>query len=303
MDFQYLQTFCAVISEGSMTAASDKLEITQSSVSQQVRLLEKRFDVKLLYRNSREIKPTVQGQIIYENGVKILSLLQKAKSSIQAISLNLSEEKINISTINSIGLYLVSPVIGSFLRLNNKMRISLSYGTGEDVIRRMQKGSADLVIMPDLRQEYGRDFPLFKKILLFRDSLYFVGSGKNQNLPKTMSFKDLGQFRLIEVDNHYFAFQSLFKQKAREMGLSLEPSFQSDNVGTAKRAIESGLGCGFLPNHSIRKQIRLGRLKIVEIKDFNYFVNVNFYYKPNEKKEEIIDVLRCLIQHQTPSLF
>ena len=302
MDFQNLQTFCTVISEGSMTAAASKLSITQPAVSQQIRQLEKDLGVKLLSRNARKVKPTVQGQIFYETSNKILSLIQQVRNSIQAISLSLSAEKINVSTVNSIGLHLVSPVIGSLLKLNSKMRLSLLYGTGEAVIHRMQKGELDVVIMPDLRQEYGRDFPQFKKVLLFKDPLYFVGSGKDQTLPKIMSFKDIEKFRLIQVENHYLAFQNLFQTKVRECNLSIEPSFQCDNVGTVKRAIESGLGCGFLPAHSIHKQIRLGRLKIIELEDFSYSFNVNFYNKPNEKKEKIIDILRLLIQQQSQSI-
>ena len=302
MDFQNLQTFCTVLSEGSMTAAASKLSITQPAVSQQIRQLEKHFGVKLLSRNARKVKPTVQGQIFYEASTRVLNLIQNAKNSIQAISLNLSDEKINVSTINSIGLHLVSPVIGNFLKLNNKMKLSLLYGTGEDVIQRMQKGEQDLVIMPDLRKEYGRDFPQFQKSLLFKDTLCFVGSGKDQNLPKAIQFKDIYKFRLVQVENHYLAFQNLFQKKAKEEKTSVEISFQSDNVGTVKRAIESGLGCGFLPSHSIHKQLRLGRLKLIEIEDFSYSVNLNFYFKPNQKKNKIIEILSLLIRQQAQAL-
>ena len=286
-----------------MTAAAVKLNITQPAVSQQIRQLEKSFGVKLLSRNTRKVQPTVQGQILYETSNKILNLLQQTKNSIQAISLNLSEEKINVSTVNSIGLHLVSPIVGNFLKLNSKMRLSLLYGTGEEVIQRMQRGLLDVVIMADLRKEYGRDFPQFRKMFLFKDPLHFVGSGKDQNLPKSMPFKDLEKYRLIQVENHYFAFQNFFQQKIREHNLSIEPSFQCDNVGTVKRAVESGLGCGFLPAHSIHKQLRLGRLKIIEIEDFSYSVNINFYHKPNDKKKEkIIEILRLLIQQQIQTI-
>ena len=293
-----MQTFCAVVSEGSMTVAASKLSITQPAVSQQIRQLEKDFGVKLLSRNARKVRPTVQGQIFYETSNRVLNLIQNARNSIKAISLNLSGEQINVSTINSIGLHLVSPVVANFLKLNNDMKLSLLYGTGESVIQRMQKGDLDLVIMPDLRKEYGRDFPYFQKSLLFKDSLHFVGSGKDQSLPKSLPFKSLGEMRLIQLENHYLAFQNAFQKEMRDRSLSFEPSFQCDNIGTLKRAIESGLGCGFLPAHSIHKQLRLGRLKLIEIEDFNYSVNVYFYLKPDEKKNRIIEILKLLILQQ-----
>ena len=46
-----------------------------------------------------------------------------------------------------------------------------------------------------------------------------------------------------------------------------------------KRVIESGLGWGFLPAHSIRKHVRTGRMTAVPIHDFQYPMNVQFYSK------------------------
>ena len=182
------------------------------------------------------------------------------------------------------------------------MRLSLLYGTGEEVIQKMQRNQVDAVVMPDLRKEYGRDFPQFKKTLLFKDPLYFIGSGKDQSLPKSLLFKEIVKYQLIQIENHYLAFQNLFQKKVRENHITIEPSFQCDNVGTIKRAIESGLGLGFLPAHSIHKQLRLGRLKVIEIEDFHYSVNVNFYHKADKQKEKIIEILKLLIQQQTQSI-
>ncbi len=302
MEMQNLKAFCAVISEGSMTAAAAKLSITQPAVSQQIKQLEKSFGgVKLLARHGRKFMPTPQGQILFENSNRILSLLQQTKNSIQALSLNLSGEKINVATLNSIGLYLISPLVGNFLKLKNDMRLSLFYGSGEDVVRLAQKGDADALIMPDLRKEYGKEFPRFKKSLLFKEPIYFIGSGRDMSLPKSISFKDIGKYRIAQVESHYPSFQNLLMSRLKERGLSLNPSFQCNNVGTVKRVIESGLGCGFVPAHSVRKQLRLERLKVIQIEGFNYSVDINLYHKGgNPKKEKIIQTLALLLKKQIP---
>ena len=61
MNFQQLTTFCTVLSEGSMTAAAEKLYLTQPAVSQQIRNLEDELSVELLVRGSRQAKATAQG--------------------------------------------------------------------------------------------------------------------------------------------------------------------------------------------------------------------------------------------------
>ena len=284
-----------------MTKASEKLSITQPAVSQQIRQLEREFGVKLLARSMRKIKPTVQGQILYENANRILNLLEEAKSSIEAISLDLSGEEISAITLNSLGLYLISPIIVNFLRLNDDLKLSLKYGHGQDIIRSMQRREVDVAIVPDLRKEYGRELPHFKKIHLFKDYMYFVGSGRDKDLPKSMSFRDIvSRRRLIHInENVYPSFQNYLFKKMREHGIEgASPSFQSDNVGTLKRVIEFGLGWGFLPAHSIKKQLKNRRLSIIQIEDVEYSVDIHLYYQPRPEKEKIISVLKNIIQKQ-----
>ena len=300
MDIDNLKTFCIVVSEGNMTTAAAKRSITQPAVSQQIRQLEKEFGSKLLNRkNTRKIQLTVQGQILYENSNRILNLVEQAKSSIQAISLDLSGEKISAITLNSLGLYLISPIIGNFLRLNDEMKLSLLYGSGQDIIRSMQRDVVDVAIVPDLRQEYGKELPQFKKIHLFKDYIYFVGSGRDKTLPDRMPFKDISKRRLVHINESlYPAFQNYLFNRIQGTGHPVNPSFQSDNVGTLKRVIEFGLGWGFLPAHSIKKQLRAGRLSQIQIEDMNYTVDINLYYKSEQKKEKIISTLIKMIQKQ-----
>jgi hypothetical protein len=50
MNFQQLSTFCKVVAERSMTAAAQKLYLTQPAVSQQIRALEEDLNVELFVK-------------------------------------------------------------------------------------------------------------------------------------------------------------------------------------------------------------------------------------------------------------
>ena len=303
MDSQNLQTFCAVVSEGSMTAAASKLSITQPAVSQQIRQLEKHFGTKLLVRNARKVRPTIQGQILYENSNRVLNIIQQTKYSIQSISLDMPEEKLVVSTLNSLGLYLVSPVISHFLKPNKAFQLGLFYKKGDDIIKKMQRNEVDVVIIPDLKKEYGKDFVQYKKVHLFKDVMHFVGSGKDMSLPKSLKLKDLKNFRLAQMSDYTSAFNNLLMQKLKENRITVEPSFECDNIGTIKRVIESSLGCGFLPAHSVQKQLRLGRLVSIPIEDFEYSMDINLYYRGDNINERLIRILTSLLQQQSRNTF
>lgn len=79
MNLQQLTTFCTVLSEGSMTAAADKLFLTQPAVSQQIRNLEEELAVDLLVRGVRQVKPTLKGKCSMIMRKESCSLLSKQK--------------------------------------------------------------------------------------------------------------------------------------------------------------------------------------------------------------------------------
>jgi DNA-binding transcriptional LysR family regulator len=64
--FDDLAGFAAVVSAGSFTRAAAQMGVTQSALSQTVRALERRLDLKLLNRTTRSVSPTEAGERLYQ---------------------------------------------------------------------------------------------------------------------------------------------------------------------------------------------------------------------------------------------
>lgn len=63
--FDDLAAFAAVVRLGSFTRAAAQMGVTQSALSQTVRSLERRLDLKLLNRTTRSVSPTEAGERLY----------------------------------------------------------------------------------------------------------------------------------------------------------------------------------------------------------------------------------------------
>lgn len=276
MNLQQLATFCKVISEGSMTAAAESLKLTQPAVSQQIRALEEELGVSLLVRGVRQVKPSMQGQLLYDYAKKILHLTQQAEVAIHTMSDELAGD-IKIGTTSAFGLQLVSPVVGLFLKHNTNLKLKLVYGSAEQIVSEMKKGQLDMAILPDLKSEYAVASDKYDERFLMQDEVWFVGATKDTSLPEVMNFRDIATKPLIMDSSSYPGFQKLFEQKVSQLKLHLHTIFESDNVGTLKRVIEAGVGWGFMPAHSIRKQVKTRRLTRIHIDDLKYSVKINLY--------------------------
>jgi DNA-binding transcriptional LysR family regulator len=64
--FDDLAAFAAVVREGSFTRAAAQMGVTPSALSQTVRALEHRLDLKLLNRTTRSVSPTEAGERLYQ---------------------------------------------------------------------------------------------------------------------------------------------------------------------------------------------------------------------------------------------
>lgn len=301
MNLQQLSTFCTVLSEGSMTAAAEKLFLTQPAVSQQIRNLEEDMGVELLVRGTRQVKATLQGQILYDYAKRILNLTQQAQVAIQTMSQELTGQ-LRLGTLNSIGLFLVSPIIGLFLRHNQRLHIKLNYGAGDKIINEMRQQNLDMAILPEMRSEYGIEFADFEKRFLFKDEMWLVGSGRDTTLPTSIDLRQYPTRPVAYFTDHYPGFRQMLEQKIASNKLQVQPVFEAENVGTLKRVIESGLGWGFLPSHAIRKQVRAGRMAQVLVDEVKYSVNVNLYFRKDARTEQMHETFYQALRQQALNL-
>ncbi|PWU12796.1 MAG: LysR family transcriptional regulator [Bdellovibrio sp.] len=298
LNLYQLQSFVTVIAEGSMTGAADKLYLTQPAISQQIRNLEDELGVELLVRGVRQIKPTLQGEILFDYAKRVLQLAQQAEVAVKALGADLKGQ-LKVGTLNSMGVHLMSPIVSRLLKYNTKLSIAIDYGEGPDLIQAFQRRELDLLILPEVEQQYGLALNDSEKKFLFKEEMWLAGSGKDMDMPKQIVLEELGKYPLIFFSREYPDFNRKLLEALQAKKVSIEPAFMSPNVGTLKRVIESGLGWGFLPSSAIRKQVRSGRMNHVDVRDMDYGTEFFFYSHGNSGLGALTEVFyQALLQQE-----
>lgn len=300
LNLYQLQSFVTVISEGSMTAAADKLYLTQPAISQQIRNLEEDLGFDLLVRGVRQIRPTLQGEVLFDFAKKILQLSQQAEVAIKAMGTELKGQ-LRVGTLNSLGVHLMSPIVGRLLKYNPQLSIKIDYSLGEELIKSFKKGDLDVVILPETEAEFDLSLGDVDKKFLMAEEMWLIGSGKDTDMPQQIQIADLKKYPFISFDKEYPRFFKSLNESMSQHGGKVDPIFESQNVGTLKRVIESGLGWGFLPTLSIRKQVRMGRMNHVHVKDFQYKIEFYYYSRKDSPQQNLMEVFYQALQHQEKS--
>ncbi len=82
MNTHDLVAFVAVVETGSIVAASARLNLTQPGVTRRIQNLEEMLGAQLLDRLSKPLKPTAAGHEAYEQGRRLLRMLDDLKSGV-----------------------------------------------------------------------------------------------------------------------------------------------------------------------------------------------------------------------------
>ena len=83
MDLSDLKIFCAVVREGSVTRAAQRLSRVQSSVTTRIRQLEDDIGVPLFIREARRLHLSPAGQVLLDYADRLLALADEARHAVQ----------------------------------------------------------------------------------------------------------------------------------------------------------------------------------------------------------------------------
>src|SRR5215471_3308293 len=83
MDLAELRIFRAVVEEGGVTRAAERLHRVQSNVTTRVRQLEEELGVPLFLREGKRLHLAPAGQVLLDYAKRILALADEARAAVQ----------------------------------------------------------------------------------------------------------------------------------------------------------------------------------------------------------------------------
>ena len=123
--FKQLETFVAVVSRGSLSAAAQAEGVAPAIIGRRIDALESRLGVKLLIRTTRRITLTFEGSAFLEDCQRLLTDLANAEASVSAGGVKASGY-LRITAPAGFGRRHVAPLVPRFLALHPEVNVSLN---------------------------------------------------------------------------------------------------------------------------------------------------------------------------------
>jgi DNA-binding transcriptional LysR family regulator len=142
--FAELSIFLSVVENGSFSAAARALMLSPSAVSKAIARQEARLSVRLFNRNSRSLRPTLEGSALYESGLAVREALEAAEASVSSSGV-VPAGLLRIHTMPMLAKYRIAPLLPEFLRRYPQVRLEFQLSidrpdpvqSGVDVIVRL----------------------------------------------------------------------------------------------------------------------------------------------------------------------
>lgn len=142
MELRQLNFFVAIAETGSFTEASRRCFLTQSAISQQIKLLEDELRTSLFVRSPHGIFLTESGKMLVPLAKKVLSGVDNCKTCMAELNGMLCGE-LSIGLTYSFEPY-IRRTVAQFLRKYPKVHLNIFYKTIPELIRMLRAGELDM---------------------------------------------------------------------------------------------------------------------------------------------------------------
>ncbi|KVM72751.1 hypothetical protein WJ60_06910 [Burkholderia ubonensis] len=132
MNFTHLAEFYAVVETGSVTAASERLHVSQPALTREIWELEERLGATLFDRLPRGMQPTEAGRLLADYAAQIFSLANAAEAAVGEFA-DLTRGQLGIGSSRTIGVYLLPAMLNEFRIRYPGITVDLRISNSENI--------------------------------------------------------------------------------------------------------------------------------------------------------------------------
>jgi LysR family transcriptional regulator, transcriptional activator of the cysJI operon len=255
-DLVALQVFCRVVESGSFSEAAATCYLSQSAVSQRVRALERHYGRVLLERGRGRAgaEPTEAGQALYEGARQILEQVLAMETRLREMDGEVGGT-IRLATVYSVGLHSLPPSLSRFIALHPQVNVRLEYARTNRILEMLRARRIDLGIVA--YPEADRDVEV---IPFAREPMVCIA-------PPEHSFAalDAVPWELLRGEACVAFDRDIPTRRATDEllaahGAPVRVVSEFDNIETIKRVVENSGGIAFVPEVTVRREVRDGTL-------------------------------------------
>ncbi|HYC55719.1 MAG TPA: LysR family transcriptional regulator [Candidatus Binatia bacterium] len=249
-----LATFLTVAETGSFTRAGERLRVTQSAVSQQVRALEEDLGSTLFARQTRKVTLTQAGNVLLPYARQIVRKVEEARAVVSDFE-GMGRGRVSVGSGGAVCHHILPDLVREFSSRFGKIDVQVISGFSVETLHRTLDGTVDLGILLLPVQEQG-----LVVSELGRDELVAIAPRDHAwGALERVKAKDFAGQPLVVYDRRSQTFR-LLERFVLEAGVFPSIAMEISDLEAVKKMVAAGLGVSLVARWAVRKEELAGDL-------------------------------------------
>jgi DNA-binding transcriptional LysR family regulator len=256
-----LHAFQAVARHRHFTRAAEELQVAQPSVSYQLRALERRLNVRLVYVVGHRVFLTDAGERLAERATAVLNDLEDVEHEMRDYAQGIGG-RLRLGATHTVGVYALPSVLAAFRQARPQVELRLTIDNVRAIEQLLLDHALDLGVVewtvqsPELVTEPWRRYaivligppqhPLTERLTVPREELR----------GETFVLREPGS-----------GLRALSDAVLAPLGTSVHIALELDQPEAIVRAVQAGLGLAFVPELVAAPQLAAGTVRTIALAD------------------------------------
>ena len=257
MDFKQLESFVAVVDEGSFSNAAERMQLSQSMVTIHIRNLETELGTRLLNRTTRSMELTGDGRTFYYYAKQILKLNRDSMFALTRA--NQDEKVINIVATPYTSRYYLTNKIVEFNKLYPNVSFNITVCYNSEILNKLTSGGYEFAFcnMKILNSDYAVKCYDTSRLVIITANQEKFRALQGKPFPKEI----FGEEPIITRSSTSALQQEfLLWVKQHIPGTKLKIVTAIDDTETIKQLVSEGMGISVLSEVAVGEYVQEGKL-------------------------------------------
>lgn len=238
-DLELLRTFVAIVDAGSFTRAGERLHLTQSTISLQIKRLEDMAGKRLFDRSGRKVMLTNEGEVLLGYARQILQLAEEAQARMTVPDV---EGTVSVGIPEDFASRYLPTILAQFARAHGKVQLQVTCDLSFRLLDGLARNEFDLVL---IKRVPAGDVG----VPVWREPLVWAVSGDYAT--------ELADPIPVIVFPHGCIYRKLALETLERMGRKWWISYISPSLAGLQAALLAGLGVTVLAKSAVPEQCRI----------------------------------------------
>lgn len=197
VNLELYKVFYNVVKFKSFSKAAKELFVSQSAVSQSIKVLETQLEQQLIIRLPKEIKLTKSGEVIFSHIEPAFNIILSGEKQLKMIN-ELENGEIKLSASDTICMYYLPHYLEIYKKKYKSITIKIFNKTTSETIELLKKGIGELGLINLQSSDMDKSIEIIKKEQL--QDCFVVSKKTDIDVNKKYSLEEVSKLNLILLE-------------------------------------------------------------------------------------------------------